>query len=142
LVFPGNRESEAYVTASLRQAKQGEDIRIGNPALKYFRSNYAKVLLLGEDEIVLIAYGAGYGDEPTQKVLVRLNTRAADAAPAAGIEISSFKNVKFIADANLVLNSGNKATFTAGTIIDLQCRSSRIILDGVIELQGNPVKLD
>jgi hypothetical protein len=142
LVFPGNRESDAYVTASLRQAKQGEDIRIGNPALKYFRSKYAKVLLLGEDEIVLIAYGAGYSDDPTQKVLVRLNTRAADAAPAAGIEISSFKNVKLIAGANLVLNSGNKATFTAGTIIDLQCRSSRIILDGAIELQGNPVKLD
>jgi hypothetical protein len=138
LNFPGNQEKDAYLTAAIRQ----NHFSSSTPASKYFGSGHEKVLFLGDDGIELIAYGPASEGESSQPVVVRLSAGAAGAEAGVGIEVKSYQNVNLTAGENLVLNAGNTATLTAGESIDIKCRASRIALDGAVELQGNPVKLD
>jgi hypothetical protein len=132
--FPTSNEENAFVMASIRKEKQKGKVRIGNPNIKYFRTRFEKVLVLGEEEIILTCYG-----ENQAKVELRFND-GSKAKNVGLINIESFGKIAIAAAENLRLHSDQNLEISAGNKLEFHCKASSIKLDGETRIYGEPMK--
>ena len=124
LYFPTNYEEDGVVTHSIRKNIKG-GAKIDNPDIKYFRTKFGKELMFSEKEIVITGKDG--------EILIRLNEDK-------GVEILSMKEVKILAKKDMLIDSQQKLSISAGSEINIACKNSSIKMDGKTLIKGSQVK--
>lgn len=126
LSFPTQREETAVVSHSIRKNRQSSATnKLDDPATKYYRTAFGKEIKMSPDEIVITAKDGG--------VFIRLNE-------ASGIELYSKGAIQFISQADIAVNAGKKLVVSAEESISLQCKESKVTMDGNVQMLGKEVK--
>ncbi|KQO01094.1 contractile injection system protein, VgrG/Pvc8 family [Paenibacillus sp. Leaf72] len=126
IYFPSSRETDGLATGSVRQnSKVSATNKLGNPAIKYFRTASGKEVKLAPDELVVTAKD---GD-----IYIRLSDKD-------GIEIHSSKPIKLNAAADITMNAGKKLVLSAKEEINLSCKKSELKMDGNTTITGLELK--
>jgi hypothetical protein len=117
IYFPSHDESQAIVTASVRQK---ETERTKDTNIKYFRNRFGKSIVLSENEILIIGK-----DDSEGKALIRLNE-------ANGILIYSDKAAKIATTkvGDITLSAGRDVKVVAQKGVQLKSKSTSIVIDG------------
>ncbi|MGD8399512.1 MAG: phage baseplate assembly protein V [Bacillota bacterium] len=124
--FPGPGETNAAAVGSIRQdSNDGQNNKVGNPDVKYFRTKSGKELMFSPSEIVITGKDG--------EVFVRLNDQE-------GIEIYSKQGLKLTSQKDLTLESAQKITITAGQEIAMECGESNLKMDGTTSIKGYEIK--
>lgn len=126
LYFPTNKEEDGIVTGSVRRRTKGGDF-ITDPDMKIFRTRFGKEIMFNKNEILI----SGKDGE----ILIRL-------LEDYGIEIYSKKDVRIIADKDILMHAGRTVQIMAADGIGLKCKESSIEMDGEIVIQGKEVKIN
>jgi hypothetical protein len=135
--FPTSNEENAFVMASIRKEKQKGKVRIGNPNIKYFRTRFEKVLVLGEEEIIITCYSKDLKNQ----VELRLND-GSKGKNAGLIKIASFGKIAITAGGNLELHSDQNLKISADQQMNFKCKDSHLKLDGNTFIYGNPPRVN
>lgn len=59
-----------------------------------------------------------------------------------GITISSMENIRIHCDKEITIEAEEEISINAKEKIDMRCKSSRIIMDGDIEIYGEEVRIN
>jgi hypothetical protein len=132
--FPTSNEENAFAMGSIRETKKGAYVRIGKPNIKYFRTKFEKVLVMGEEEIILTCFGKN-----REKVELRFND-GSNSSNQGLISISSYGKIGIKAGGNIALHSGNSLEITADSLLSVRCKESLLKLNGETRVFGNPSK--
>ena len=124
--FPTCQEEDGIASSSVRKdISDSQTNKLGNPAIKYFRTAFGKELMMSPTEIVITAKD---GD-----IYIRLNEES-------GIEIFSKKEIKILSEQDILLNANKNILISAKEKINLSCKESTITLDGNTQVYGKEVK--
>ncbi len=126
IYFPSHREEEAIASTSVRKNLDTTATnKLDDPSTKYYRTAFGKEIKLSPTEILITAQD---GD-----IFIRLNE-------ASGIEIYSKKEIKLISEADITVNASKKILLSAEEEISLQCKESKITMNGSVQIFGKEVK--
>ncbi|WP_336635231.1 hypothetical protein [Lysinibacillus fusiformis] len=126
IYFPSHREEEAIASTSVRKNLDTTATnKLDDPSTKYYRTAFGKEIKLSPTEILITAQD---GD-----IFIRLNE-------ANGIEIYSKKEIKLISEADITVNASKKILLSAEEEISLQCKESKITMNGSVQIFGKEVK--
>lgn len=129
IYFPDTHAGNAVGTGSIRvQGSSGD--KIDNPNIKYFRTADGKEIMFSPSEIV-ITCGNGADNVAT----ITLNTED-------GITMICSEPIKLQSEKNITLEAEEKIEMTAEEQIKLQCKSSEITMDSMIDICGPEVKIN
>ncbi len=133
LYFPTNQEEAALITCSLREGASGKG-KITDPNVKYFRTNHGKEIMFTKEEVVITVEDPEAKQESEkEKVVIRLHEQK-------GIEIFSKEEIHIATERDLTMKAEKKLTMQAEESIELNCNSSKVKLNGDLELSGNSVR--
>jgi len=126
IYFPSHREEEGIASTSIRKNLDTTATnKLDDPSTKYYRTAFGKEIKLSPTEILITAQD---GD-----IFIRLNE-------ANGIEIYSKKEIKLISEADITVNASKKILMSAEEEISLQCKESKITMNGSVQIFGKEVK--
>lgn len=128
IYFPTQKEEDAVAVNSARKdSNPGDNNKLEDPDIKYFRTKSGKELMFSPSEIIV----TGKDNE----IFLRLNDED-------GIEIYSKKAVKIIAKEDLVMESEEaNVLIKAKEGIDISCDASKINLNKTkVAIKGNEIK--
>lgn len=124
--LPDREEKNAVALSSVRQdSAQGQNNKVSDPDVKYFRTKSGKELMLAPGEIVL----SGKDGE----VFIRLND-------GDGIEIHGKAKVKIYSKEDVTIESEKQVNIGAAELLSIKCKDSDIKLDGTTNLKGYEIK--
>lgn len=124
--FPNTESGDAVATGSIRTQGSSGD-KIDNPKIKYFRTADGKEVMFSPDEIIITC--------KDNEILITLNQ-------SDGITISSTENIKIHSDKEVTIEAEEEISINAKEKIDMRCKSSKIIMDGDIEIYGEDVRIN
>lgn len=124
--FPNTESGDAVATGSIRTQGSSGD-KIDNPKIKYFRTADGKEVMFSPDEIIITC--------KDNEILIALNQ-------SDGITISSTENIKIHSDKEVTIEAEEEISINAKEKIDMRCKSSKIIMDGDIEIYGEDVRIN
>ena len=126
IYFPSHREEEGLSSSSVRKNLDTTATnKLDDPSTKYYRTAFGKEIKMSPTEIVITAQD---GD-----IFIRLNE-------ASGIEIYSKKDIKLISEADISVNASKNILLSAEEEISLQCKESKITMNGSVQIFGKEVK--
>ncbi|MFX3633296.1 MAG: contractile injection system protein, VgrG/Pvc8 family [Candidatus Pristimantibacillus sp.] len=126
IYFSSSKEEDGVASSSIRQnSEEGENNKLGNPDMKYFRTASGKELLIGPNEIVVTAKDG--------EIFIRLSDKD-------GIEIQSSKPVKVTSTEDIMMDAGKKLVISAKDEIYLNCKDSEITMNGNTTIVGSELK--
>ncbi|NLW48398.1 MAG: hypothetical protein GXY86_13830 [Firmicutes bacterium] len=128
IYFPTKKAEEAVAVNSARKdSDPGDNNKLDDPEIKYFRTKSGKELMFSPAEIIV----TGKDNE----IFLKLNDEE-------GIEIYSKKMVKIIAKEDLVMESEEaNVLIKAKEGIDISCDASKIKLNKTkVAIEGNEIK--
>ncbi|WP_409369941.1 hypothetical protein [Lysinibacillus sp. 38-6] len=124
--FPSQREEEGIASTSIRKNLDTTATnKLDDPSTKYYRTAFGKEIKLSPTEILITAQD---GD-----IYIRLNEES-------GIEIYSKKEIKLISEADITVNASKNILLSAEEEISLQCKESKILMNGSVQIFGKEVK--
>lgn len=122
--FPTKNEWEGVTQNSVRTQESSSD-KINDHDTKYLRTKYGKEVKLAPDEILITCVD--------DEIYMKLNE-------STGIEFFSTKPIKINTEQDLTIESQANINITAKDKIDITCKSSRIKMDGSINIHGKEVR--
>jgi hypothetical protein len=126
IYFPGYKEEEGIALMSSRQnSEEGGNNKTGNPDVRYFRTKSGKELMFSPEEILI----TGKDNE----VFLRIHE-------TKGIELYSKYPINIISEEDITMESQKKIMLSAADEINVNCNSSFIQMNGVIDIKGKKVK--
>ncbi|WP_139488159.1 contractile injection system protein, VgrG/Pvc8 family [Brevibacillus dissolubilis] len=128
LYLPSHREEEAIANSSVRKGG-GSQPKTSDPGTKYIGTDKGKELKMAGKELMLSALASKQGN-----IFIKLNEDT-------GVEVHSLKPMVISSKKDIEMAADKRLTVKAREAIYLLCDASGIIMDGITDIQGTPIKM-
>jgi len=135
IYFPTKEEADAVGVNSKREHIKSGD-KISNPDIKYLRTKYGKELKFDENEILITCVN-GKNEETGKDHVVYI--RISDEN---GIELISTQPISISSEAGITMNSEKQIKIISREQIKMKCKTSQILVDTQVEIDGLDVKIN
>lgn len=124
--FPDTNSKNAVANGSIRMKGSAGD-KIDDPKIKYFRTADGKEVKFDPNGILITC--------KDNDIYIDLNQ-------GNGIALYSAENIKIHSNKEISIEAEEEIDITAKEKIDIRCKSSKVVMDGDIEIYGTDVRIN